>query len=97
MVVKLCRALSRRYRVNYLAVRYGNVTNRNGLRHPASQHHGRSAEASGKAATAGGNAVTRVRSGGTPSGADIAIHWNGDWDAVGCAGSYHGEACPARK
>ena len=52
--------------------------------------------ASGKAATAGGNA-TRVRSGGTPSGPDIAIHSNGDWDAVGCAGSCHGEACPARE
>ena len=104
IVIRLCRALGCRYPVNRIAEqseRYGNVTNRNGLRHPASQHHGRSAEASGKAATAGGNA-TRVRSGGTPSGPDIAIHSNGDWDAddwdaVGCAGSYHGEACPARE
>ena len=104
-VIKPCRALSYRYPVNRIAEqpeRYGNVTNRNGLRHPASQHHGRSAEASGKAATAGGKAVTRVRSGGTPSGPDIASHSNGDWDAddwdaVGCAGSYHGEACPARE
>jgi hypothetical protein len=76
--------------------RYGSVANRNRLRHPASQHHGRSAEASGEAATAGGNA-TRVRSGGTSSGPDIASHSNGDWDAVGCAGSCHGEACPARE
>jgi hypothetical protein len=96
IVVKLCRALSRRCRVNYLAVRPGNVANRNWLRRLASLHHDRSAEASGKAATAGGNA-TRVRSGGTPSGPDIAIHSNGDWDAVGCAGSCHGEACPARE
>ena len=99
IVIRLRRALSYRYPVNRIAEqpeRYGNVTNRNGLRHPASQHHGRSAEASGKAATAGGNA-TRVRSGGTPSGPDIAIHSNGDWDAVGCAGSCHGEACPARE
>ena len=102
--MRLRRALSYRYPVNRIAEqpeRYGNVTNRNGLRHPASQHHGRRAEASGKAATAGGNA-TRVRSGGTPSGPDIAIHSNGDWDAddwdaVGCAGSCHGEACPARE
>ena len=99
IVIRLRCALSYRYPVNRIAERperYGNVTNRNGLRHSASQHHGRSAEASGKAATAGGNA-TRVRSGGTPSGPDIAIHSNGDWDAVGCAGSCHGEACPARE
>jgi hypothetical protein len=99
IVIRLRRALSYRYPVNRIAEqpgRYGNVTNRNGLRHPASQHHGRSTEASGKAATAGGNA-TRVRSGGTPGGPDIAIHSNGEWDAVGCAGSCHGEACPARE
>ena len=46
--------------------------------------------------SSGGNA-TRVRSGGTPSGPDIAIHSNGEWDAVGCAGSCHGEARPARE
>ena len=99
IVIRLRRALGYRYPVNRIAEqpeRYGNVTNRNGLRHPASQRHGRSAEASGKAATAGGNA-TRVRSGGTPSGPDIAIHSNGEWDAVGCAGSCHGEARPARE
>jgi len=99
IVIRLRRALGYRYPVNRIAEqpeRYGNVTNRNGLRHPASQRHGRSAEASGKAATARGNA-TRVRSGGTPSGPDIAIHSNGEWDAVGCAGSCHGEARPARE
>jgi hypothetical protein len=99
IVFRLRRARNYRYPVNRIAEqpeRYGNVTNRNRLRHPASQHHGRSAEASGKAATAGGNAITRVRSGGTPRGPDIATHANRDWDAVGCAGSCHGEACPAR-
>jgi hypothetical protein len=97
-VIKPCRGLRCCCPVNRIAEqpeRHGNVTNRNGLRHPASQDHGRSAEANGEAAT-GGN-VTRVRSGGTPSGPDIAIHSNGDWDAVGCAGSCHGEACPARE
>ena len=60
-VVKLRRALSYRYPVNYIAVRperCGSVANRNRRRHLASQHHGRSAEASGKATTeagAGGN------------------------------------------
>jgi hypothetical protein len=61
IVVKLRRALSDRYPVNRIAVqpeRYGNVTNRNGPCRPASQHHGRSAEASGEA-TAGGKACTR--------------------------------------
>jgi len=95
IVIPLCRALGCRYPVNRIAVRPrrpGSAANRQ----HASHHHGRRAEASGKAATAGGNA-TRVRSGGTPSGPGIAIHSNGDWDAVGCAGSYHGEACPARE
>jgi hypothetical protein len=61
IVIRLRRALSYRYPVNRIAEqpeRYGNVTNRNGRRRPASQHHGRSAEASGKATTeagAGGN------------------------------------------
>jgi len=99
-VIRLCRALGCRYPVSRIAVRPrrpGSAANRQ----LASQHHGRRAEASGKAETAGGNA-TRVRSGGTPSRPDIATHSNGDrdvddWDAVGCAGSHHGEACPARE
>jgi hypothetical protein len=98
-VIKPCRALSCRYPVNCVAVRpkrTGSVANRSRLRHPASQHHRRSAEASGKAATAGGNAVTRVRSGDTPR-PDLAIHSNRDWNAGGCAESCHGEACPARE
>lgn len=86
--------------------RYRSVADRNRLRRSASQHHGRRAEAGGKAESSGGNA-TRVRSGGTPSGPAIATHTNGDWDVVGwdgvgrdfvgCAGSHHGEACPARE
>ena len=103
-VIKPCRALGDRHPVNRIAEqpeRYGNVTNHNGLRHPASQHHGRSAETGGKAATAGGNAVTRVRSGGTPGGPDIARHSNGRLGRRrlrGCpAWSCHGEARPARE
>jgi hypothetical protein len=99
ILVKPFRTLSYCYLVNLVAVqleRYRSVADGNRLRHSASQHHGQRAEAGGKAESSGGNA-TRVRSGGTPSGPDIAIHSNGDWDAVGCAGSCHGEACPARE
>jgi hypothetical protein len=99
IVIRLRRTLGCRYPVNRIAVRPrrpGSAANR----HLASQRHGRSAEANGEAATAGGNA-TRVRSGGTPSGPDIASHsngdWDWDWDAVGCAGACHDEACPARE
>jgi hypothetical protein len=92
-VVKPCRALSCRYPVNCIVMR---PERHRSVANPASQRHDRSAEAGGKAESSGGNA-TRVRSGGTPSGPDIAIHSNGDWDAVGCAGSCHGEACPARE
>src|ERR1700738_2970610 len=103
ILVKPFRTLSYCYLVNLVAVhleRYRSVADRNRLRRSASQHHGRRAEAGGKADSSGGNA-TRVRSGGTPSGPDIAIHSNGDWDAddwdaVRCAGADHGEACPAR-
>jgi len=96
-VIKPCRALSCRDPVNFVVVRpkrHGSLANHAKLH--SSQRHGRSAEASGKAATAGGNA-TRVRSGGTPRGPDLAIHSNGDWNAGGCAGACHGEACPARE
>ena len=95
IVIRLCRALGCRYPVNRIAVRpqrSGSAANR---RH-ASHHLGRRAEASGKAATAGGN-VTGVRSGGTPRGPDIGIRSNGDWDVGDCAGSDHGKACPARE
>jgi hypothetical protein len=68
-VIKPCRALSCRYPGNCVAVwprRSGNVANRNGLRHPASQHHSHSAEAGGKATEAGSNAA-KARSGGKHS------------------------------
>ncbi len=93
-VIKLRRALGCCHPVNCIAVpeRSGSVANH--IRHPASQRHGRSTETSGKAAT--GGKVTRVRSGGTPR-PDIAIHSNGERDAVVCAGFGHVEACPARE
>jgi hypothetical protein len=95
-VIKPCRARSCCHPVNCAAVvphRRGKVANHAKVH--ASKHHGRSAEANGEAAT--GGKVTRVRSGSTPR-PDSAIHSNGDRDAVGCcAGSYHGEACPARE
>ena len=93
-VIKPCRALSCRYPVNCVAVwphRRGNLANHTKLH--ASQRHDRSAEASGKAAT--GGKVTRVRSGGTPR-PDIAIHSNGDRDAVVCARFDNSEACIER-
>ena len=74
ILIKPFRTLSYCYLVNVVAVqleRYRSVADRNRLRRSASQHHGRRAEAGGKAELSGGNA-TRVRSGGTPSGPDIA-------------------------
>jgi hypothetical protein len=49
IVVKLCRALGRRCRVNYLAVRSGNGANRNSPCLLTSDRHGRCAEAGGEA------------------------------------------------
>src|SRR6185437_1443800 len=54
IVVKLCRALLRRCRVNYLAVRSGNVANRNRPCLLASERHGRCSEAGGDCAEAAG-------------------------------------------
>ena len=68
-VIKPCHALSYRTPVNRIAEqpeRYGNVANRNRLRHPASYRHGHSAEAGGKATEAGSNAA-KARSGGKHS------------------------------
>ena len=88
IVVKLCRALSCRYPVDCIVVRprrYGNVANRNRLRHSASQHHCRSAEAGGKA--------TKARSGRKHSciSPDIANRSN----AGACERFSNGEACRA--
>jgi hypothetical protein len=74
IAVNLRRALSYRYPVNRIAVqpeRYGNVTNRNGRSCPASQHHGRSAEASGEA-TADGKAGTGGKSCISPGSANLS-------------------------
>ncbi len=95
-VIEPFRALGCRYPVNRIAElpeRYGNGANH--TKRPASQRHGRSAEASGEAAT--GGKVTRLRSGGTPGGPDIATHGNGVRDAVVCDGFGHVEACQARE
>jgi hypothetical protein len=49
IVVKVCRALSRRFLVGHPAVRPGSVANRNKLQRPAPPGHDRSPEAGGKA------------------------------------------------
>jgi hypothetical protein len=98
IVVRLCRALSYRHLVNCIAMRpkrYGSVANRNRLRHPTSQHHGRSAEAGGKAteAAAGGKATTEAEAGGKHSciSPDIANHSK----AGACKRFSNGEVCRA--
>jgi hypothetical protein len=58
IVARLCRAIRRRCRVNEPAVRPGRVTNRNRRRHLASQDHGRSAEAGGKATSASAGGIS---------------------------------------
>ena len=99
IVVKLCRALSCRYPVNCIVVRperYGNVANRNWLRLPTSEHHGRSAETGSKVSSVGGKA-TKARSGGKHSSggkyrrSSPDIHSN----AIVCARFSDGEACRA--
>ena len=57
-VIEPCRPLSFRCHVDDIAKRHGSVANRN--YQPASQHHGRSAEAGSKA--------TKVEAGGKHSG-----------------------------
>ena len=98
-VIKPRRALSCRYPVNCIVVRperYGNVANRNRLRPAASQHHGPSAEAGGKAtsAAAGGTHGCTRRPGRSPAACntiDFArCHTGG-------AGYNHGEACRVRE
>jgi len=54
IVVKLCRALGRRYRIKYRAVQSGNVANRNRPGLLTSERHGRCAEAGGDCAEAAG-------------------------------------------
>jgi hypothetical protein len=89
IVVRLCCAFSRRCFVNCLAVRPGSVANPNRLHQTASQHHGRSAEAGGKAKSfeAGGK-----HSGIAPQIANVIV--NGS-NAIACAGLNIGEDCRA--
>jgi hypothetical protein len=84
---------------------YGIVANRNELRQPASQHHGRTAEGGDKAteAAASGKA-TEAESGGKRSciPLDLASHSNAIGTANrakagGCARSGNGEDCRAGK
>jgi hypothetical protein len=91
IVVKFCRALSRRCRVDCLAVRPGNVANRN-TRRPASHHHGRSAETGGKAtsAEAGGK-----RSGISPGVVNRSSAIVNRSNASGCARFNIGQDCQA--
>ena len=96
-VIKPCRALSCRDPVNLVVVRperHGSLANHAKL--PASQRHGHGAGAKGEAATeagAGGKHWCSFpeRAGRPGDGS------NSGRDAVGCAGSCHGEACPARE
>jgi hypothetical protein len=96
-VIKPCRALSCRYLVNFVIVRpkrHGSLANHAKLY--SSQRHGHAAGAKGKAATegaAGGKYWCSFpeRAGHPDDGS------NSGRDAVGCAGSCHGEACPARE
>jgi hypothetical protein len=96
VLVELCRTLSYCHPVNYISVRperCGSVANRNRRRHVASQHHGRSAEASGEA-TAGGKATTEAGAGGnscvSPGSANPS-------NATASARFSTSEACGARE
>jgi len=86
IVVKPCRGLNCCYPVNRIAVRSerdGSVANRNRFRHSASWHHGRRAQAGGKA--------TWAEAGGKHSciSPDIASHSN----AIGTANRSKARAC----
>ena len=104
-VVKPYRALGRCYPVDGIAVwpeRYGGVANRNRVRYPASQHHGCSTEAGGKAvqaaaggkateATAGGEATEAAAGGEHSCISPAANHSN----TIACARFSISEACRA--
>jgi hypothetical protein len=82
---------------------YGSVANRNGLRRPASQHHGRTAEGGGKTTEAApGGKATEAESGAKHSciSLDIANQSNvigtaNRAKAGACARFSHGEDCRA--
>ena len=94
LLIKPFRTLSYCYLVNVVAVqleRYRSVADRNRLRRSASQHHGRRAEAGGKAIQAGarrkyGGISPDIRSNRLVSHADAFV----------CAGFCDGEDCQPR-
>ncbi len=95
-----CRAIRPRYFVNCIAVRperHGSVANRDRLRRHASQRHGRSAEAGGKA-TASGNATSAEGGKHGFISPDIANRSNAIVNlsrGIGSAGFSFREACQA--
>ena len=98
-VVKPNRVLSRRYPVNHLAVRPVSIANRDRLQRPASRHHGRSAEARGKAGSIARGDTHRGTPPGIESSSSAVVVRSGviviRSHAVGCARSGHAEDCQA--
>lgn len=90
VLVKLCRPLSDCHPVNDITERHGSLANRNRRRHPASHHHGRSAEACGEA-TAGGKAGA----GGNRGNSCISPDSGNPSSATGSARFSTGEDCGA--
>ena len=92
IVFKLCRALGCRCLVDFVAERYGSVTNRNRLSHP-SYRHGRSAEAIGEATSAeAGRKQCCISPDDTRRS---RVRSSTRTKAVGCAKFNIGEACRA--
>ena len=90
-VIKPCRALSHRYPVNCIVMRperHGNVAN------PASQHHGRSAEAGGKATEAAARGEAAKAGAGGNRGC-ISLDTANRSNAGACARFSDGEDCRA--
>jgi hypothetical protein len=85
IIVKLCRGLGRRHPVNGFAQRHRDVANRR-VRYPASQCHGRRAEARGEAiqVAAGFKANSCI----SPDAANTS-------NTIACARFSHGQACRA--
>jgi hypothetical protein len=99
IVVKLCRARSRRCLVNGLAVRPVSVANRDRHRRPASRHHGRSAEAGGEATSIAAGDTHRGIPPGIENRSSAIVIRSGviinRSHAVACARSGIGEDCQA--
>jgi hypothetical protein len=94
-VIEPCRALSRRDPVNLVVVRpnrHGSLANR--AEFLPAQRHGHGAGAKGEAATAA-TADGKLRCSSSERAGRPDDGSNSGRDAVGCAGSGHGEACQA--